>query len=450
MLTKRSASAVAVKTAQVLLSLTFLFSGFVKAVDPWGTAYKLGDYAAWCGLECLQESGWLLAGSICLAAFEFFVGACLLVGVMRRFSSAASLVLMVLMTPLTLILAIWNPVHDCGCFGDALLLTNWQTFGKNTVLLLLAIIVFVGRKSMYRLIPMGMGRWACLWAAVYIGLLMAYSLRHLPPVDFRPYKAGVNIPEAMQVPPGADLPEYESLFVMTKDGEERTFTAQTYPDSSWTFVRAEHRLVKAGAEPAITDFSLSDEQGNDVTDRLLSDGGLTFVLVSPDLERASRDNIDQIALLGDLCEDYGLGLCALSASGADIVSHWRQTTGAMYPVYTADPIVLKTIVRANPGVLLLRGGTILNKWNHRDLPSLMSDIGKTMSDLEKNKSDFVLSKRDIEQALTDSLSKKTGEKWLSGWIKWAMNYVIPLIFIIFAYRIRYSWKKNLDRTKNKT
>lgn len=429
------------RAAQALLSLTFLFSGFVKAVDPLGTAYKLGDYADWCGLSGWTDTLWPLAGSICLATFEFFVGASLLLGIHRRFSSAASLVFLALMTPLTLVLAIWNPVHDCGCFGDALLLTNWQTFGKNIVLLFLAILVYAGRRWFYRFVPSNAVKAVSVWTVCFTLLLAAYSLRHLPPVDFRPYKVGVNVAKAMSVPPGAELPEYESLFVMAKDGKERTFTAQNYPDSSWTFVRTEHRLVKAGYEPPINDFSLSDEQGNDVTDRLLADENLTFVLVSPDLDRASRDNIDQIALLGDVCQDYGLGMCTLTASGQEIAARWRLMTGDMFPVYSADPIVLKTIVRANPGVLLIQGGTIVNKWSHRDLPALMSDIEQTISDLGVTKTDIAKPEKDVKQALRHLLADKSKENSVIGWIKWLLIYVIPLNFIIFACGIRLGRKK---------
>ena len=352
-----------------LLAVVFVFSGFVKAVDPLGTFYKIQDYVAAFGM-----SGWIpahvpLLMSVLLAATEFCVGAFLLFGVRRRISTGLALLLMVCMTPLTFYLAVANPVSDCGCFGDAVVLTNWQTFWKNVVLLVAAAVVFKWKRLIVRFVTLKVEWMVSMYTLVFIFALSFYCLRHLPVLDFRPFKVGVNIKEAMTVPPGEKPTEYETVFVLEKDGQRKEFTLENYPDSTWTFVKADTRIRQKGYEPPIQEFSMVDmETGEDIADAVLSDPGYSFLLVAYQLDVADDSNIDLINEIYDYSVDRGYGFYALTSSSMEGVERWCDMTGAEYKFYRGEDVTLKTIVRSNPGLLLLKDGVILKKWSDNDLP----------------------------------------------------------------------------------
>lgn len=359
----------AVNVCRFVLGAVLVFSGFVKAVDPTGSFYKIQDYLTAFGIISLFPEQLPMFVGMALATLEFCVGICLLFGIRKKAASALALLLMVFMTPLTLYLAIANPVSDCGCFGDALVLTNWQTFGKNVVLLFAAIVTFVGHKKIFGLMS-DKTDWALsLYSFLFILAVMAYCLYYLPIMDFRPYKVGNNIREEMSMPDGAKPSVYKSIFTLEKNGEQREFTLDNYPDSTWTFVKAENVLVEKGYEPAIKDFSMQDLQtGDDITDAVLADTTYTFLLVAHRVESAEDSNIDRINQLYDYSLEHGFGFYALTSSSDSGIEEWRDRTGAEYPFCFMDDIALKTIVRSNPGMLLIKEGTILNKWSHNALP----------------------------------------------------------------------------------
>ena len=349
--------------------MVFIFSGFVKAVDPMGSFYKFQDY-----LEAFGMLQWIpdilvLMGAVVLSAIEFFVGICFAFGIRRGFSSLIILLLMAFMTPLTLYLAIANPVSDCGCFGDAVVLTNWQTFLKNVVLMAAAWISFKHRKLIVRFISYKLEWIVSLYTILYVFGMSFYCLNHLPVLDFRPYRIGVNILEDMSVPDDAEPSVYKSVFVLEKDGVKREFTLDNYPDSTWTFVDSKSVLVKQGYEPPIHDFSLTDlETGDDLTEQVLTDPGYTFLLVAHRIEEADDSNIDLINELNDYAVEHGYGFYCLSSSLEDDIEQWKDNTGAEYAFCLVDDITLKTMVRSNPGLILIKNGVILNKWSSNDLP----------------------------------------------------------------------------------
>ena len=241
------ASAISINALRFTLALVFAFSGFVKAVDPMGTVYKIGDYAEALGLSV--PIVFLFVGAMLLIAIEYVMGICLFFGLYRKFYLSLAIAILSVMTPLTLYLALYNPLTDCGCFGDAVVLTNWQTFGKNLILLLMAIVTLIGCKRVWCLMS-DRTRWLIfVYAVVSISVFMPYNLRHLPPIDFRPYHIGANIIADMTVPDDAPQDEYETLFVLEKEGLRCTFTDDNYPDSTWTFVARENRLVSRGYIP---------------------------------------------------------------------------------------------------------------------------------------------------------------------------------------------------------
>ena len=352
-----------------MLAALFIFSGFVKAVDPLGSFYKIQDYLTAFGIISWFPAYLPLLFAIVLSSAEFCVGVFLFFGVRRKIASTLALLLMGVMTPLTLYLALANPVSDCGCFGDAWVLTNWQTFGKNIVLLVAAIAVFRDRKLMFRFVTLKIEWMVSLYTLLFVFALSFYCLEYLPVLDFRPYKIGTNIKAGMEIPEGAKPSVFESRFVLEKDGRRQEFTLDNYPDSTWTFVETRTVLKEKGYEPPIHDFSMiSLGTGEDITDSVLSDKGYAFLLVAHRIEEADDSNIDLINEIYDYSAEHGYGFHALTSSPDEEIGMWRERTGADYPFCQMDDITLKTIIRSNPGLLLIKDGTILNKWSDNQLP----------------------------------------------------------------------------------
>ena len=352
-----------------MLATLFIFSGFVKAVDPLGSFYKIQDYLAAFGIISWFPTYLPLLFAIILSSAEFCVGVFLFFGVRRKIASTLALLLMSVMTPLTLYLALANPVSDCGCFGDAWVLTNWQTFGKNIVLLIAAIAVFRERKLMFRFVTLKIEWMVSLYTLLFVFALSFYCLEYLPVLDFRPYKIGADIKAGMEIPEGAKPSVFESRFVLEKDGRQQEFTLDNYPDSTWTFVDTRTILKEKGYEPSIHDFSMMDlSTGDDITEDVLTDMGYTFLLVAHRIEEADDSNIDLINEIYDYSVEHGYRFYCLTSSPEEQIELWKDKTGAEYPFCQMDDITLKTMIRSNPGLMLIKNGTILNKWSDEDIP----------------------------------------------------------------------------------
>lgn len=351
------------------LAAVFIFSGFIKANDPLGTCYKIEDYLQAFGLLDYVPEFFPLFGSVLLAVIEFTLGVFLFFGIRRKLTTISLFGFMLIMTPFTLYLAIMNPVSDCGCFGDAIILTNWETFWKNVFFLIAAFSLFKWSGLMIRIISKKSQWLISLYTLLYISAIALYCLSYLPIFDFRPYHIGANILESMRIPEGKKASVYESLFVMEKNGEQKEFTLENYPDSTWTFVDTKTILKEKGYEPPIHDFSLYyAETGEDITERILTDKGYTFLLVTNRLDKADDGYIDLINEIYDYSVENGYAFYCLTSSLNEDMEQWRERTGAEYPYCTADNTTLKTIIRSNPGLLLLKDGTIVNKWSCRNLP----------------------------------------------------------------------------------
>lgn len=354
-----------------LLAAVFIFSGFVKANDPYGTAYKIQDYLEAWGLLQIVPGFAPYIGAMAMGALEFTLGVYLLFGIHRKAVSTLLLLVMAFMTPLTLWLAIDNPISDCGCFGDAIILTNWETFGKNIILLLAAIAVFRWRKTYLKKLVTEKVDWLiALYTVVFILVFSIYCVRELPVFDFRPYRIGMNIREGMEIPEGVKPTTYETTFVYEKDGKRQEFTIDNFPsDSTWTFIEALTRVKEKGYEPPIQDFMITlQEDGTDVTEEMLDDESYTFLLISPALRNADESGMDLINEVYDYSTEYGYRFLCVTASSDEDIATWQDNTGAEYPFAIADEITLKTIIRSNPGLVLLKNGTILNKWSVNNLP----------------------------------------------------------------------------------
>ena len=359
----------------------FIFSGFVKAVDPLGFFYKLGDYTQAFGMADWMPSFLLMFLAIALSAIEFVVGAYLLFGIRRRIATYSALVLMVCMTPLTLYLAIANPVHDCGCFGDAWVLTNWQTFGKNVILLLMTILVFWRRRLIIPFFSRKSAWLVSMFTIIYVLFLSFYCLKNLPILDFRPYKVGTNILQAMEIP-------------------------------------------EDGTMPTINDFWITElETGEDITYNVLENEGYTFLLVAHRIEQADDEHIDLINELYDYAADNDYGFYALTSSSEQEIEGWRDWTGADYPFCIVDDTELKTVIRSNPGLLLIKNGTIMGKWSNDNIPTEYHLTGRL---------------EEIPMGQLQEINKFHVVGWAFVW------YFLPLSLILLAETI---WLRRKTKTE---
>ena len=368
---------VVVNIARIILAVVLIFSGFVKAVDPLGTQYKLIDYLAAMHLQALTPDFLTLGASVILSAVEFGLGICLLFAIRRRATTFLTLLMMAVMTPLTLWLAIANPVSDCGCFGDALVLTNWQTFGKNIVLLLLAYTVWKWPFDMARLISVS-NQWIVVnYSALFILAVSGWSLYDLPYFDFRPYHIGTDLRKG------------------------------------W------NEMMEGNESPYAEFFLQRAEDGEDITDSLLNSKGYTFLLIAPHLENADDSQLDLINQMYEYAEDNEYPFYGVTASGEKEMERWRDRTGAEYPFCQTDDITLKTIIRSNPGLLLLKDGVIIRKWSHNRIPDEYALTDR-------------LEKLEIGQMPIDSMPRK-----ILAIILW---YVLPLVLLAIADRL-WAWSK---------
>lgn len=365
----KSTRIIIINLFRIVLGLTFILSGFVKAIDPLGTQYKIEDYLGVLSLGGMLPDFVTLGTSVAISAIEFTLGVLLLFAISRRVISKVTLVFMTIMTLITAWLYIANPISDCGCFGDAIHLTNGETLLKNIIMLVMTAVVVYKPRDMIRTLSNGNSTIVINYSVLFILLYAAYSLYMLPQFDFRPYHIGANIEEGMKIPEGAPQPEFETTFMMKKDGQTKEFTLENYPDSTWEFVDSKTIMVKEGFVPPIHDFSILSLSGDDLTEDILQQKGYTFLLIAPYLEKADDSNFGPIDQIYEYAEEYGYKFYCLTASGKQAIARWQDMTGAEYPFYNTDAVTLKTIIRSNPGMLLLKDGTVIQKWSHNELPN---------------------------------------------------------------------------------
>ncbi|MGN0280755.1 MAG: BT_3928 family protein [Prevotella sp.] len=367
----------AVNVSRFIIALTFIFSGFAKAVDPIGTQYKIRDYLDAWGMD-MWSADWLtLTASLAISTTEFFIGIMFFFAIRRRLMSRVTLLLMIAMTLLTVWIFIADPVSDCGCFGDAIKLTNGETLAKNIILLAAAITVGCWPLEMMRLLSRS-NQWIVInYTAVFILGVSGYSLYYLPQFDFRPYHVGADIRKGMEIPEGAEQPVFETTFILEKDGIRKEFTLEDYPDSTWTFVDSRTVQTKTGFVPTIHDFAISTiDEGNkeaeteDITEDIVGDEGYTLLLIAPHLEQADDIHFDELNRLNDYAIEHGYRFICLTASTKKAINRWRDRTGAEYQFANTDETTLKTMIRSNPGLILLHDGTIEGKWSHNALPDV--------------------------------------------------------------------------------
>ena len=379
--------------SRILVGIVFIFSGFVKGIDPMGSAIKFSEYFETFHLTWLGPISLVL--SIMLSTAEFLIGVSLLMGLRMRVTAWAALLFMSFFTLVTLFIAIKNPVTDCGCFGDALVITNWQTFYKNIVLIGFAIFIFYSRN---KYIPYAnpLQEWVVVFFFASVGAgISVYCYRHLPIMDFRPYSIGTNIPSKMIIPPDAPKAEDEMVLYYEKNGVVKEFpminNQVTMPDTAdhaWVFKESKRRVIKEAYKPPIHDFSINTEQSEDITNTVLADTSYSFLFLSYNADKVTQALWKEIEAYDHFAEAQGHKFYMITSSTKSATERIKSRYHLNFNFYFMDETTLKTIIRADPGLVLLKHGTVLGMWHYNDFPEtgyFKGDIlSKVLTDYNKS------------------------------------------------------------------
>ena len=356
--------------SRIIVGLTFIFSGFVKAVDPMGTMIKVTDYFIAFNAQGLQPIAIVVAFILC--CYELPLGVSILLGAKGKLMAKLLLIIMTPFLFLTLYLAIKNPVTDCGCFGDALILTNWQTFYKNVVLMIFTLIIFYKRSEIAFLWKQKWEWTSVALSTLFVILFSVYSYSYLPIMDFRPYKIGNDIQQKMIIPDGETGDIYESVLIY-KDkstGKEVEFNADNIPmDDNLEFLQVSTKLKKKGYTPPIQGFKISDSNEMDVSEKFLNQTGYRLVIVYHKLlpEKSNyQKEINQ--LVNDIIKEGNLEVWALTSSLKEDIRQYVKQNHVPYSFYNSDIIMLETMIRSNPGLILFKDNVVIKKWPFRKIP----------------------------------------------------------------------------------
>lgn len=350
--------------SRIVVGLVFVFSGFVKGVDPMGTMYKIQDYFIALGFEWAIP--FALALSIFLCAVEFVLGALLLCNLFPKLISWLVLLMMTGFTILTFFDATKNLVPDCGCFGDAIKLTNWQTFYKNVVLMIFVIFIFIERKQHKSFFLVKTQYLLVGFIAFAFITFEIYNYRHLPIIEFGQWRVGKTL-----IPTNTQPIQYFLTYKNNKTGEAQEYLSPNYPynDSSWltqwTFVS--QRIVDPNS--AQLQIAISDENGNDATYEIIKNSGFQLLFVAYDLKNMSLKNLKEIYELSNICANKNISFIALTSSSYEDVLTFKQQHNILLDFYYADDTSLEILIRSNPGLILTKNAKILAKWHYRDFPN---------------------------------------------------------------------------------
>lgn len=413
-----------VSFSRIFVAALFLFSGFIKLNDPVGFSYKLQEYfgEGVLNLEFLIPFALLIA--IFLVIFEIVLGITLLLGYLPKFTVWSLLLMIAFFTFLTFYSAYFNKVTDCGCFGDALPLTPWESFTKDVILLVLILILFFGRKYITPLKPFATHKWvvfatftACLGFAYYV-------LMHLPAFDFRAYKEGVNIQEGMEIPEGAPKAEFAYHWKFDVNGEEKIITTSgDYPKVEGKFIEVETKTVNEGYEPPIHDFAI-EKNDTDYTAEFLEKENL-ILIVTYNLSKSEAEGFYAIKEITNKAISQGYDVIGLTASTPKDIAQVQQQYNLDFDFYTTDETALKTILRSNPGIVKLKKGTIVKKLHWNDAEKL------NLETVEPSKPKINV----ILKAQLDSIMKLDQEGRSSGEISWEEQKIVDSTNTIFVEEV---------------
>lgn len=384
--------------ARLLIGVVFVFSGYVKVIDPWGFAYKIQDYfQAMCPFM-EQFSSLAIVAGIVLPAVELLIGINLILGVRLKETTWLLSAFMLVMTGLTLWIALFNPVHDCGCFGEALIISNWATFWKNIVIDALIVVIFIFMKYHKPFFKNGMQWILTVYSFAFACCLSWYCLVHLPSIDFRPYKIETNLVESMQTPPDAPRDSVETILIYknlkTGVDESFNFAEGNYPsstDSLWKFVDQKSTVIKKGYEPPIHDFTIMLDD-SEITDIVTESPNYTFVAISPDVTNIGVKHAVDLEKVYNFAKQNQYNFYLLTASGSSDLDKYKSDNKVDYPVAMVDKTTLKTIIRSNPGLMLIKDSVVLNKWAAADIPDFKEKLeGSSFGVIQKpNKTERIL------------------------------------------------------------
>lgn len=357
--------------SRIFIGVLFIISGLIKANDPLGFSYKLDEYFTVFNMESLSAISLPLAMLICI--LEVGLGVAALVGYRMILVSWFLLLMIVFFSFLTFYSAYFDVVKDCGCFGDALKLTPWQSFGKDIILLVFVMILFINRKKIHPLISERASALLTFAGIILTTWFTLHCYNHLPVKDFRPYAIGKNIREGMQLPPGAVTDSIEMVFIYEKDGRpvELKMDQLSDIDSTYIFIDRRDKVIRVGDKAPIHDFAIRDAADGDYTEDFLNRPDYVFMLVAYDLNKTNsspevQGKINDFAKLCQQNEIEFFGITSTIPAETDKFRHEHQNA---FPYYFCDATTLKTIIRSNPGLVLLKNGTVIDMWHYNDMPS---------------------------------------------------------------------------------
>lgn len=355
--------------SRIFVGVLFIISGFIKLNDPVGFSFKLEEYFSSGVLDLPFFEPHALTISILVVVFEVLVGVMLLIGFQRKFTVWSLLLMIIGFTFLTFYSAYFNKVTDCGCFGDAIKLTPWESFTKDIVLLVLIVILFIGRRFITPAFNQRINRLVVFIALLFSGFYVYHVLNHLPVIDFRPFEIGKNIEAGMIIPEDAPKPIYDYAWKFRVNGEEQVIVTQgAYPTVDGEYLSVETTEVQAGYEPPIHDFTI-EQNGEDFSGSLLQEPKLVMV-VAYDLMKTNTEVYHKVKRYTDTALKNGYKVIGMSASNAEQSSKLIQENSLDFEFYFTDETALKTIVRSNPAILVLEKGTIKQKLHYNDFDEL--------------------------------------------------------------------------------
>lgn len=357
--------------SRLFVGILFIVSGLIKLNDPVGFSYKLAEYFS----EPVFNLPFLVPFSFYLALFlvivEVLLGIMLLIGYKTKFTIWSLLLMIVFFTFLTFYSAYYNVVKDCGCFGDALHLTPWESFTKDVVLLFFILILFINKKLIKPLFFNSSFQNAIVFLGLAACIFMAYSvLNHLPIIDFRPYKVGTNIQKGMEIPEGAAMPVVEMKFIYKVNGVEKEFSENdlmNLPEGA-EFVDRKDKIISEGYVPPIHDFTMTKD-GSDYKDELLQEPKL-LMIVTYDLASAKEKGMQKLQKLNQEATAKGYKVIGMTNSSIEEIEKAQKKYNLKFDFYSCDATALKTIERANPSIVILEKGTIKQKVHYNDIQDL--------------------------------------------------------------------------------
>lgn len=366
--------------SRIFVGVLFIISGLIKSNDPIGFGYKLEEYFQVFGTEFFIPFVVPLAVFIC--AFEVVLGVMLLIGYKTKPTLYSLLAMIVFFTFLTFYSAYYNKVTDCGCFGDALKLKPWESFTKDIILLVFIFILLIGSKFIKPIFKPKAMVGIIIFAILINVAFPIYTINFFPVIDFRPYKVGTHILQAMQ---GGKAPvvDIKMLYKNLKTGKIEKFDTDKIPytdtinyeidSTKWEFVDQEQNIIEEGELPAIHDFSISNVEGSEYTTDILEYQGYYFFIINSDLDQSKTKNQSKINDFAALSEQNKVPIYGLTSSSVKRVDQFRHDNQIMFEYYITDATQLKTFIRSNPGLVLMKGDLVVAMWHYNSWP-VFSDV----------------------------------------------------------------------------